>query len=106
MGWERRKRCTKRYYTRSIWRDGRVVREYVGGGLVGRIASEVDAGARDRRAAERAALQAELERLAGPEALLGSLDGGCRLLIEAAFLAAGYHKHDRGAWRLRRGRRG
>ncbi len=46
MGWDK-----GLYYARSKREGGRVVREYVGGGLVGKVASDLDA----RRRAERKA---------------------------------------------------
>ena len=47
MSWE--VRGGKKYYTRSRRVDGRVLREYVGGGLAGEYAAELDAEARARR---------------------------------------------------------
>ena len=47
MSWE--VRGGKKYYTRSRRVDGRVVREYVGGGIAGEYDAELDAEARARR---------------------------------------------------------
>jgi hypothetical protein len=104
MAWETRARGG-RYYTRSRKVGGRVVREYVGGGPAGDLAAAEDAARRERAAAERAALRAERERAAGPEALLAELDALAEGLARAALAAAGYRRHHRGEWRKRRGAR-
>jgi hypothetical protein len=35
---------------------------------------------------------------------MAALVEGCRLLVAAMLTGAGYHRHDRGAWRRRRAR--
>ena len=52
MGWEKRRRGGL-YYTRSKKVRGRVVREYVGGGLLGQLAALSDAERRAKRKADR-----------------------------------------------------
>jgi hypothetical protein len=97
MGWDR-----GRYYTRSRKVDGRVVRQYVGGGLTGQLAAQLDAVERAQRQADRAeqkAMRTEVEAL---DAELDELNDLADLLARAALLAAGYRQHKRGEWRKRR----
>ncbi len=97
MGWER-----GRYYTRSRKVGGRVVREYVGGGLAGLLAAQEDERRRAERAAQQAALQAERARLAPAERALDELCDATETLMQTALLLAGYRQHHRGEWRKRR----
>jgi hypothetical protein len=97
MGWDR-----GRYYTRSRKVNGRVVREYIGTGTQGELASQMDAITRADRQAEKAALRAEREALDALDADLKTLIENADLVARAALLAAGYHQHKRGEWRKRR----
>lgn len=99
MGWDK----DRRYYTRSRRVNGRVVREYVGGGAVGELAAQLDAINRQKRGAERDALQTELDAVAALDAPLAELDELADLLARAALAAAGYVQHHCGEWRKRRG---
>ena len=97
MGWER-----GRYYTRSRKVNGRVIREYVGAGLLGELAARMDANERQQREDERAAdrtRRAELEALDGP---LNDLNDLAEMVARAALVAAGFRQHKRGEWRKRR----
>jgi len=58
MGWDRGK-----YYTRSRRVNGRVVREYVGVGLVGTLAAQLDAEDRQQWAVDREAARAAEEEM-------------------------------------------
>ena len=100
MGWDK----GGRYYTRSRRENGRVVREYVGGGTIGQLAAQLDAIERDEREAERIAARAEREEISALDMPLDELDEHAELLVNAAMLAAGYHRHNRGNWRKRRER--
>ena len=96
MGWER-----GRYYTRSRKVDGRVIREYVGGGAAGALAAQQDAIDRERREREHESWRIEKEEI---EAFDDAIDQVCQqadLIARAAMIAAGYHHH-RGEWRRRR----
>jgi hypothetical protein len=101
MGWEKRDRGGL-YYTRSKKVDGRVVREYVGGGTLGHIAALQDAQERQRREQEAALWKEERERL---EALVAPVEDLCEateILYRAALLSAGFRRHQRGQWRRKR----
>ena len=101
MAWERRGRG--RYFYRSVWTAGRVVKQYYGGGVLGELAASVDAESRQRRAAEAEALRADRARFLPAESALRALDGACDLLAGAALTAAGYHRPGHNPWRRRRG---
>ena len=102
MGWEWRG-GRRRYYTRSIRRGGHVVREYVGSGLKGDIAAAEDAARRAQRANSLAADRAERDQRNTGDAALVALDSMVERIVRTALSDAGYHQHDRGAWRRRRG---
>ncbi len=99
--WERRERGGL-YYTRSRKVNGKVVREYIGGGLLGELAAQMDADTRQRREEESAALREDKQRTAELEEPIDELCESTDLLVKAALLAAGYHQHNRGEWRKRR----
>src|SRR5215207_6682 len=102
MGWESRGRGKRRYYTRSRWVDGRVVREYVGSGLLGEIAALEDEYKRRQREEEAAFWKEEKERLEAGTAFLDELAEVSEVLLRAHLLASGFHKH-KGQWRRQRG---
>jgi hypothetical protein len=90
------------YYTRSLRVNGRVVREYVGGGPVGRLTSQIDDVERLEKCAATRRLREERTRLREPETLADDLARLADLVARATLLAAGYRRHDRGEWRRRR----
>ena len=101
MGWERRERGGL-YYTRTRKVGGRVVREYVGGGVLGHIAALQDAQERRRREQEAGLWNEERDRL---EALVAPIEQLCEatdILCQAALLSAGFRRHQRGEWRRKR----
>jgi hypothetical protein len=101
MGWEKRDRGGL-YYTRSRKVGGRVVREYVGGGTLGHIAALQDAQERRRRDQEAAWWKEERERLQALVAPVEQLCEATEILYRAAFLSAGFRRHQRGEWRRQR----
>ena len=100
--WERRERGGL-YYTRSRKEGGRVIREYVGGGIFGELAAQLDAEERQRREEQAARWSDEQADLDALDAPVAELSEASDLLVRAALLASGYHRHNRGEWRLRRG---
>src|SRR5262245_54971646 len=104
MAWERYGQ--RRYYYRSVRRDGKVKKLYYGAGFVGRLAAAVDALRHAERQAEEAARRAVKDRLDIAVRVTCDLSRGCELLAAATLLAAGYHRASRHPWRpWRDGRR-
>jgi hypothetical protein len=99
MGWETRERGGS-YYTRSRWEGGRVIREYIGGGMLGRLAAQLDELDRQQREEEAAYWREEQERLEQNTAFVGELEEAAQILSQAHLIAAGFHKR-RGEWRRR-----
>jgi hypothetical protein len=102
--WERRKRGGL-YYTRSRKEGGRVVREYIGGGLLGEIAALDDEYERRRRQEETAFWKEEHERLDALVAPVQELCEAADVIARAALISTGYYQHNRGEWRQRREQR-
>ena len=101
MGWEKRESGGP-YYTRSRKVGGQVVREYLGGGILGHIAALQDAQERQWREAEAAVWEEERDSL---EALVTPVEDLCEateILYRATLVAAGFRRHRRGEWRRKR----
>src|SRR5690242_11326152 len=95
--------CDRRgYYYRSI-RDGdRVRRVYLGRGPAAQLAALLDEERRSEHRERSLAWRAEEARWEAAAARQRALDELGEMVARAALLAAGYHQHDRGAWRRRR----
>lgn len=100
MGWEK----NGRYYTRSRKVDGRVVREYIGGGDRGAIAARMDALQQKTRDWERDRWRLEKEDMKIVDSSVDRLCEIADIIAKAAMVAAGYHCY-RGEWRRRRGQK-
>ena len=79
-----------------------MIREYVGGGILGELAAQMDALERERRKEQAARWREEQEELDALEAPVAELSEASDLLVRAALLASGYRQHNRGEWRKRR----
>ena len=82
-----------------------MVREYVGGGILGELAARMDAEERRRREEEEANRGEERERLDALVAPVEELCEAAEVIFHAALIASGYHRHNRGEWRKRREQR-
>ncbi len=69
------------------------------------LASQLDNIERDKHETERRATLAERKRVNALDATLDELNELTDLLVKATLLAAGFHQHNRGNWRKRRGTR-
>ena len=103
MGWENRERGGH-YYTRSRKVDGRVVREYVGGGLIGELAARFDEAEREKRKIEAAMERLERARIETLVALVVEQYEVAEILCRAALVDSGYRRYQ-GKWRRKRARR-
>jgi hypothetical protein len=101
MAWETRKRGGS-YYTRSRRVNGRVVREYVGGGALGEIAAMLDEEERTECADRREALKAEHSQARIVADLIADLDALTRQAVAGVLHADGFHRHH-GQWRREHG---
>src|SRR5262245_15183044 len=104
MAWERKGR--RKYYYRAFKKNGKVVRQYLGSGPQAERAAAQDAERRRQREAEDEARRLESKRWERVETLIRELIRVTDFLVRASLIGAGYHQHDRGAWRrMTHGRR-
>ena len=101
MAWETRARGGQ-YYTRSVRRDGRICREYIGTGPVAETIAAVDLMERSRRQAEHRALAVDRQASLTVEEAVMELDRAVETLARLELVCAGFHQHHRGQWRKRR----
>ena len=93
-----------RLYYRPTRVNGRPRNEYVGGGPVAAAIAAQVAAARDARELDR--VQVELDKAAAHaiDEAVRKVDMLADRLVALAMAAAGFHRHNRGDWRKRRGR--
>jgi len=99
MGWETR--GNGRYYYRKVRDGGRVISEYIGGGVLAEAYAELDADARGDSAAARAAWSETVQAERQHDAALAEVDELVQGMTAAVLIAAGYHTHGR-QWRRQR----
>ena len=99
MGWERRGNRQHFYTARRV--GGRVVKEYVPD-VIATLTAQLEAEQRAESDAGRAAVKQALAELDALAAAITPLDEFADLVLRAALVASGYHRH-KGQWRKRRG---
>ena len=99
MAWEDRN--GNPYYYRKRREGKRVVSEYVGPGLIGQMAAELDAEDRLERGCARANLVKQRTETKAIDQQVRDVESQIRTLTRAFLLAAGYHPHKR-QWRKKR----
>lgn len=96
MGWEK-----GRYYTRSRKQNGKVIREYVGCGLIGQMAYELDRFKKQEREAKRMAIRMDMNQVIESSSIVDAYSNILDLLTEEVLVSSGFHRH-KGQWRRRR----
>lgn len=102
MGWDKKKRGAKHgYYYQSVRVQGRVVKKYVGTGVLAELVALQDVRRRTADARIKTANHAERVHLTELDhAIRTACSAGC-LFMRAALVLDGYHCHH-GEWRRRR----
>ena len=100
MAWQNRDGGS--YYYRSVRLNGRVRCWYFGRGPAAEVAAVEVVLFQLERLVARERRRAALAPQQAADAALDRLCEMTSVLARAALLAAGYHRHDRGAWRRRR----
>ena len=103
MAWETRKRGGP-YYTRSRREGGRVVRDYLGRGETAHLIARMDELDRQQQEDERETERRLRQEIEAREREVGAQFAEVEAVLRQVLEAAGYHRHNRGAWRKRRDR--
>ncbi|MFO0952624.1 MAG: hypothetical protein U0835_16055 [Isosphaeraceae bacterium] len=101
MSWS--ERAGRVYHRRSEWVDGRAMKVYVGSGEAAVEAKESDRVEREQRVSQAWAWQAEESACFAASLKTAAAVDACALFARAVLVASGFHRHDRGPWRRRRG---
>ena len=101
MGWETKKRGAGPYFYRGLRVQGRVKKKYCGSGMSGELAALLDESQRQQREVEDSRQQEERERFEKSMSFLKELKEAAEVLVQAAFVAGGNHRH-KGEWRMAR----
>jgi hypothetical protein len=101
VGWEKRKRGVGPYNYCSVRKRSCVRKEYVGAGMLGTIAAQLDEYQRRQRKEEATYWKEQKECLQQDVLFVQELEAAVKILTTAHLIGAGYHKH-KGQWRRQR----
>jgi hypothetical protein len=96
MAWDQ-----NRYYSRSFRVDGRIIRQYIGGGEAGRLAAQHDQERREKIKLRHEAANRLMSDLKAIDEIVTILCHRAELAARTAMCVAGYYQHHRGEWRRR-----
>lgn len=94
MAWERRKNG-KRYFYLSVWKNGRVEKEYFGRAELGVLAAHSMQLLKLRKEDQRQMKQ----RMQAADDAVRKLDIATDLILHATMLSRGFQRSDRHPWR-------
>jgi hypothetical protein len=100
VAWERRGDGV--YYYKTERQGGRVRKRYIGNGELAHIIAHADETRRRVWAERKAKERAELDEARSLASAGGELYEAVEVLAVAELVAAGYHRHKGGEWRMRR----
>ncbi len=100
MSWEMRENGN-RYYTRSHREQGRIRREYVGGGTLGELAARLDEIDRELRLQESESIRHTKRNAERLDEALGEFEQLADNIGRGLLIVAGCHQHNRSEWRKR-----
>lgn len=86
------------YYYRSRREAGRVVTDYLGAGMFGQLAAELDEAERAERREERSRCQQQVEFDSRQDQNVCVVTDAIRALTDAVLVCSSHHTH-RGQWR-------
>jgi hypothetical protein len=101
MPWETRHQ-NKSYYYRARKVNGRVVKTYIGTGLLAEEMAQADARERQQREQRLADRKQRQDELAAIDMPLEGFAEAVEVLTRASLVDAGYHFHRSSEWRKRR----
>ncbi len=100
MGWETH--GERRYFYTSRRVGDRVVKTYIGHSDLAKEFAALQAEERAEKSKRAAELRAERDKIDALAELLDPLDELADVLVNAALVAAGFHRPHRGHWRKKR----
>jgi hypothetical protein len=101
MSWESRPRSSRRYYYRTLYANGRAIREYIGTGDKGEQAAADDQARRKERQAQAEQIKAEVRRRQEANEALGEWSDDLQQLAYAMLIADGC-VYKNGEWKRAR----